>query len=102
MRYIDGDALLETLKNDYDLEDTLEYRVVLKEIENAPTVARTWNEWWRMRLRAQGHSIDYRFKDRPLAKEQYKNRMEIIGGCVLLWAVISVLAFIKLIEVWQK
>ena len=100
MRYIDADELLETLANDYDLEDTPEYRALVKEIELAPTIARTWREWWEMRMRVQGYSIDHRFKDRPILKEEYKSRLEFYAGVLVFFAVISVMAIFYTIGAW--
>ena len=100
MHIIDADALIEEIQG-YDLdENSREYMAFMKEIKNAPIVARTWKEWWQMRMRVQGRSIDYRFKDRPILKEEYKSRLEFYAGLVVFFATISILSIIYVIGQW--
>lgn len=100
-RWIDGNKLVETLINDYDLEDTPELRAVIREIDNAPTVARTWSEWWQMRMDIQGKRIDRRFKDRPIAKERYINWLNFIAALFWLALILGAMGIWRMIYFWM-
>ena len=74
-RWIDGEALVNTLIEKYDIEDTQVLRIVIREIDEAPVVARNWKEWWQMRMDVQGRRIEKRFKDLPISKIRKSTRL---------------------------
>ena len=100
VRYIDANALLKTLKEDYDIEASMAYRIVLKEIENAPTIARTFPEWIRLHLRVQGRKLDKKYAGLPLTRKRHEAVVCWIAGIFLAYLVLSVLGFMELIYFW--
>lgn len=43
-----------------------------------------------------------RYKDMPISKEKYEKRMQIVGGIVLFYLVVSFLAIVKVIGEWMS
>lgn len=100
-RWIDGEALVNTLIEKYDIEDTQVLRIVIREIDEAPVVARNWKEWWQMRMDVQGRRIEKRFKDLPIYKEKYEKRMEFISALIWLALILGAMGILQTVFYWM-
>lgn len=100
-RWIDANKLVDTLIEDYDIEDTPLLRAVIREIDSAPVVARTRKEWWQLRMDVQEKRIDRRFKDRPIAKERYIKFLEIVSAAFWLFLILGAMGLMQTIFFWM-
>lgn len=63
-------------------------------------MVKTFKEHFKERLELQGKKIDYRFKNRPIAKKRYETIMTVIGAVIMTYLVFSLMCVIYVIGEW--
>lgn len=60
----------------------------------------TFKERFRSRLEMQGKKIDMRYKDRPISKEKYEKRLQVVWGVIIFYLMVSFLCVLKVVGEW--